>query len=118
MHLCKEYQIRHGQFMEWPPEDRAKALAHLVEEGQRCSSCGTAAWEWEENPYAYEPIAQLCKGCYLKDTTQEDSKNLPGTTIVLEPTSAITPQERMRRLEWEKRLADEEIAEMKKRPRE
>ena len=115
MALCKEYAIPHSTFLEWEPEDRAKALALLIEEGQRCQMCGTAGWEWEENPYAYEPIAHLCKGCYLKDTAQEDSKNLPGTTVVLEASSSISPETRAQRLEWEKRNAHDELIALKKR---
>lgn len=90
-------------FLEWAPEDRAKAMAFAMEENTRCQMCGTATWEWDEDPHAYEPIAHLCKGCYLKDTAQEDSKNLPGTTIVLEPASAISAEERLRRVEYERR---------------
>lgn len=98
----------------WSPEDRAKALALFVEESQRCQMCGTAGWEWEENAHAYEPIGKLCHGCYLKDTVQEDSKNLPGTTIVLEPTASITTDVREQRLRWERRLAQEEHAQRKR----
>lgn len=49
--------------------------------------CGTADWEWAENQYAYEPQAKFCKGCYLKDITQETSDNLPGTTVALIPAA-------------------------------
>lgn len=98
--------------MEWTPEDRAKALAFAMEENSRCQMCGTADWEWDENPYAYEPIARRCQGCYLKDTAQEDSKNLPGTTIVLEPASAISMDERERRFEYERRTRQDELADL------
>ena len=47
--------------------------------------CGTAEWEWKENPYAYEPQEVWCKGCYLKDTSTETKDNLPGTSIRLVP---------------------------------
>jgi len=93
---------------EWDPEDRAKALALFVEESQRCQMCGTAEWEWEENPHAYEPIGKMCHGCYLKDTVQEDSKNLPGTTIVLEASAAITPEMREHRMKWQRKLSKDE----------
>jgi hypothetical protein len=98
--------------MGWDERDRGKALAYAIEEGSRCQMCGTASWEWEENPYAYEPVAQRCHGCYLKDTAQEDSKNLPGTTVVLVPTAAISPAERERRLEYERRSRRDEHADL------
>lgn len=113
--LCQKYQITHTQYMHWEPDDQAKALAFFIEESQRCQMCGTASWEWEDNPYAYEPIAQLCKGCYLKDTAQEDSKNLPGTQIVLEPSAAITYEMRAVQLERRKRALRDELAELRRR---
>lgn len=101
-------------FLEWSPEDKAKALAFLIEEGQRCQMCGTAPWEWEENTYAYDPIAHLCRGCYLKDTAQEDSKNLPGTTIVLEPYGTVSLEEKQRRYEYERRTREDEKRDLTK----
>jgi hypothetical protein len=115
MALCQKYRIPHSVFLEWDEDDRAKALAFAIEEGQRCQMCGTAPWEWDENKYAYEPTAQLCKGCYLKDTAQEDSKNLPGTTVVLVPSSAITSEDRERRLELERRARRDELEDLRRR---
>jgi hypothetical protein len=60
-------------------------------------------------------VAQFCKGCYLKDTANEDSKNLPGTTIVLEPASAITPQMRELRVLREKRAMRDALEETRRR---
>lgn len=115
MSLCQKYRITHSMFMNWEPEDQAKALAFLIEDGQRCQSCGTAEWEWDENPYAYEPSAHMCKGCYLKDTATEDSKNLPGTTIVLEPAATITPEMREQRFEREARAMRDMVEETRRR---
>lgn len=47
--------------------------------------CGTAEWEWKENEFAYEPQEVWCKGCYLKDITNETKDNLPGTTVRMVP---------------------------------
>lgn len=101
--------------MDWDPDDQAKALAFLIEEGQRCQMCGTADWEWQDNKYAYEPTAKFCKGCYLKDTAQEDSQNLPGTTVILEPATAITPALREIRAEQERKRLYDELREMRRR---
>ena len=60
-------------------------MAWKLEEAARCSLCGTADWEWAEDQYAYEPQEQWCKGCYLKDITNETKDNLPGTTVRLIP---------------------------------
>lgn len=54
--------------------------------------CGTAQWEWDESPYAYEPQEQFCKGCYLKDITRETSNTLPGTTVLLVPAEVAKRQ--------------------------
>lgn len=77
--------------------------------------CGTAPWEWEEDRYAYEPVAQRCHGCYLKDTAQEDSKNLPGTTVVLVPASSISPDDREIQLQRERRTRADELADLRRR---
>lgn len=54
--------------------------------------CGTAEWEWSENQYAYEPVHQFCKGCYLKDITRETSDTLPGTSVGLIPAEEAKRQ--------------------------
>lgn len=87
-------------------------MAFIIEDSLRCQMCGTAEWEWEENQFAYEPIAHRCPGCYLKDTAQEDSKNLPGTTVVLERSDAIELEERERRYEFERRTRADELADL------
>lgn len=84
---CTDKGIPHSKFLNWAPDDRAKALAWKLEESSRCQLCGTADWEWAENQYAYEPSNRFCKGCYLKDITNETSDTLPGTTVVLIPAA-------------------------------
>jgi hypothetical protein len=90
MRYCYEKAIPHSVFLRWEPEDRAKVLAYAMEEATRCSMCGTAPWEWEQNKYAYTAIDELCLGCYQKSVFSDTmSKSLPGTNVKLVPT---TPQ--------------------------
>lgn len=88
MRYCYERGIPHSQFLQWEPEDKAKVLAFAMEEATRCSMCGTAPWEWEENKFAYTPVDELCKGCYQKSVFSDTmSKPLPGTNVKLVPTT-------------------------------
>ena len=92
MSYCHDKGIPHSQFLSWLPEDRAKTLAYSLESAERCSLCGTAQWEWDEDPFAYEPSEKFCKGCYLRAAGQEDTKHsLPGTSVEL---SKVTPMMR------------------------
>jgi hypothetical protein len=84
MSWCSERGIPHSQLLDWANEDRAKLAAFLMESSERCVSCGTAPWEWEEDHYAYEPLPLQCHGCYLKEIAGEDEKP-PGTRITLVP---------------------------------
>lgn len=84
--FCSEHGIPHSEFLDWSAEDRAKALAFLVEKGLRCDLCGTAEWEWQQDRRAYEPVEKFCMGCYLKHMANEGSNSMPGTTIALAPT--------------------------------
>jgi hypothetical protein len=87
MSYCYEKGIPHSEFLSWPPEDRAKTMAYLLEDSSRCGMCGTAEWEWEADRRAYEPVEKVCMGCYLKHMAEESGGNkMPGTTIALEPT--------------------------------
>lgn len=77
-------------FLEWEPDDRAKVLAYTLEQASRCSMCGTAPWEWEDNRYAYTAIDEFCQGCYQKSAfTDQESKSLPGTNVKLVPTTPM-----------------------------
>lgn len=87
MSYCAEHGIPHSAFLDWLPEDRAKLIAHLLEDAERCSLCGTASWEWDENQYAYEVAEKFCKGCYQKSVSSDDRSTLPGTTMVLVPNT-------------------------------
>jgi hypothetical protein len=77
--------LPHSVLLGWDPEDRAKLIAHLLEQAGRCQLCGTSAWEWEQDPYAYAPGQDTCKGCYVKEAAAEDAPNTPGSRVVLIP---------------------------------
>lgn len=89
MSFCVERGISHTEFLSWSAEDRAKTLAYILEEAERCTLCGTAPWEWEENPFAYEPTEKFCKGCYQKEVSSHGDQ-LPGTTIELAPVTELS----------------------------
>lgn len=94
MSYCYERGIPHSEFMEWEPSDRSKVLAWKMEESAKCSMCGTGKHEWDEDRYAYEPVQQMCHGCYLKDIASETEHTLPGVTVVLLPKDAVTEEMR------------------------
>lgn len=60
-------------------------MALEVEESLVCPSCGTAEWEWEEDPYAYEPIAKICPGCEKKELARDQSDDHAGLYVTLQP---------------------------------
>ena len=71
---------------DWPPEDRAKVSAVALERAERCQMCGTAAWEWAEDPWAYDPVHHTCLGCQRKEILSADDTPMPkGTTVRLVP---------------------------------
>lgn len=90
MSYCYEKGIPHSKFLTWDAEDKAKVLAYIMEQNLRCSMCGTAPWEWEENKFAYTPVDEFCKGCYQKAMFKDtESNSLPGTNVRLTPTTPI-----------------------------
>ena len=90
MSYCYENAIPHSVFLEWEPEDKAKALAFAIEKSERCDMCGTAPWEWEENRFAYTAVDEFCKGCYQKSIFEDqESTSLPGTNVKLVPTTPM-----------------------------
>jgi hypothetical protein len=105
MAYCYDKAIPHSVFLTWSAEDRAKTLAYMGAEAEKCALCGTAPWEWEENRFAYEPEVHLCQGCYTKNSYNDSlGKTLPGTTVELVRSS---PQ----------RTAKAQIADEKRRRR-
>lgn len=90
MHYCAERGIPHSRFLdEWNPEDRAKLMAHLLDAGSRCTMCGTADWEWEENPYAYEGVIRHCQGCMIKDAMKDDAQGSYQSIELVSPEEAV-----------------------------
>jgi hypothetical protein len=80
--------------MDWEPEDRAKALAYVFEQSERCSMCGTSGWEWEANKRAYEPVLRTCLGCYYKEIAREGQEIGPGVTVMLEKPGTMQSAQR------------------------
>jgi hypothetical protein len=90
MSYCYDKGIPHSKFLTWEAEDKAKVLAYIMEQNTRCSLCGTAAWEWEENKFAYTAVDEFCRGCYQKAMYKDtESNTLPGTNVRLTPTTPI-----------------------------
>lgn len=102
MSFCTERGIPHSEFLSWSIEDREKTMAFLLEQSLTCMMCGTAEWQWEENKFAFMPVENWCKGCYLKSVSSEEAGTAPGTTIALVPT---TPERLAEQEEREKRRA-------------
>lgn len=90
LQYCDSHGLPHSTFLDWTPEDRAKALAFTMEKNTRCVMCGTAQWEWDSTQggtrFAYEPVEKYCHGCYVKTVMSEESGRNPGITIELSPT--------------------------------
>lgn len=86
MDYCGPRGIPHSEFLAWDVDDQAKALGWMAEEAQRCS-CGTAEWEWAEDPNAYEYAVKVCMGCNQIGNGQKDSeehaKAIPGVKVYL-----------------------------------
>jgi hypothetical protein len=82
--------------------DRARVIANELEEGSRCSMCGTAQWEWDEDPGAYEAVPMTCPGCKERDQVREQQDGQkPGVSIRLLPRALAqrvreTPRRRPR----------------------
>jgi hypothetical protein len=99
LQFCNEHGLPHSEFLHWNPVDRAKAIAFVIEKAQRCTMCGTAQWEWDENRFAYEPVEHRCPGCYAKDITAEGAGRNPGVTIELLPSTGVEAAKRQIRAE-------------------
>jgi len=103
MSYCHEKGIPHSEFLNWLPEDRAKTIAFILEEAGKCGLCGTAEWEWEADRRAYTPVEKVCMGCYLKHMAGEGAGQMPGTTIVLEPSHSVKSLKRLSKMKKERR---------------
>lgn len=109
MSYCHEKGIPHSKFLDWDPEDRAKALAFSLEQSSRCSMCGTAPWEWEENKFAYTAVDEFCKGCYQKAVfSDQESRSLPGTNVKLVPVTPLVKAQMAVKAKKRRNLRSEE----------
>jgi hypothetical protein len=97
MVICAEYHLPHSVFLEWEPEDRAKAIAYHLEKNERCQLCGSANWEWDQNRFAYEAVETMCQGCLRISAMQETTGNRPGVSVVLSPTGTVDHAKRLKR---------------------
>lgn len=65
--------------------------------------CGTSQSEWDEDPFAYQPMFHTCPGCMKKDLLADDDTPRPkGTTVRLVPKATA---ERLQ-FEAERRAAE------------
>lgn len=46
-------------------------MAWAAEQADKCPSCGTQPWEWDEDHRAYEAVSYQCLGC-LKTATERE----------------------------------------------
>lgn len=85
MEWCATHGVAHSDFLDWSDEDRAKLIAYILESRGRCSSCGTSQWEWDDDPFAYEAMRHVCKGCMILYAAEEDNDRSLGSRMVLIP---------------------------------
>lgn len=78
-----------------------------MEKASKCGTCGTAEWEWVEDPYAYSPVRYTCAGCRKREILLDDDDDAPkGTTVrlvdkatAIQIEMALHEQQKRRRLE-------------------
>lgn len=100
MEYCEEKAIPHSEFLaRWDPTDRAKVLAVRLERAGRCQKCGTSEWQWEADPFAFEPIAKRCKGCHLVSVVRDDlpTGDMVTEVLLVPPNTAQTMREAPKR---------------------
>lgn len=87
MAYCGPHGIPLSVFLSWPVDDQAAALGWLADERTRCSNCGTAEWEWIENPDFADAHARICPGCHRigleRKAFEKSAEYLPGLHIHL-----------------------------------
>lgn len=100
--------------------DRAKLLAFLQEEADRCPLCGTSEWEWDADPHSYHPMKKFCPGCHMVELARDSKDAQNGARVQLIPTdspqyqAALDAEEAAYRAEVEERRAAK--AEARGRP--
>lgn len=78
MAYCGPRGIPHSEFLSWPLDDQAKALGWMAEDAQKCSECGTADWEWMEDPNAYHAGPHVCRGCTAVAVARQEYASYAG----------------------------------------
>jgi hypothetical protein len=90
MAYCGPRGIPLSRFLNWPVDDQAAALWWMAEDRLRCSRCGTAEWEWEEQLDAYAAEPRTCPGCNAigleAKVWEKTAETTPGMYIRLKPT--------------------------------
>lgn len=90
---CFDHGIPHSHYLggplKWSAEDRDKNVAYLIEKSLICSLCGTGAWEWEENFYAYAPIVTSCQGCEIKDASKDEAMSASSSIALVPAAEAV-----------------------------
>lgn len=76
-----------------------------MEKSARCTLCGTADWEWEQDRYAYEPVTKLCRGCEIKESVSQQTDSRPGVSVELAPAAGVEAARRQRAAARWSRLA-------------
>lgn len=66
---------------QWTPDDAELALAWKRVQADKCSGCGTAKDEWEEDRFAYVAHTWVCPGCEnIENEKQNDPRKDQGGT--------------------------------------
>lgn len=109
--LCREYRIRHSEFLSWPESDQDKALAYERYDRSVCV-CGTRREEWDPEAggdrNAYVAMTDTCPGCQVRGDLEHDLRErdmaMSGQFVVLLPRAEA------------KRLADDQARIRASRP--
>ena len=94
-----EHALPYSEYLErWEPSDRSIVIAVTMERAERCSMCGTAQREWDDDPFAYAPERVTCPGCRARETLQSDTSEPlgKGVSVVLMTSAQITALEAKR----------------------
>lgn len=89
MAYCGPRGIALSDFLQWQEDDQQAALAWQADQSERCSHCGTAEWEWVEDPNAYATEVRVCRGCNLRGHEERSlqrnktAEHMPGIYVRL-----------------------------------
>jgi hypothetical protein len=90
MAYCGPRGIPLSTFLAWSVDDQQAALVWQSEESLKCPNCGTAEWQWEQDPNFAQAEARVCMGCQRVGTErkayEKSAEHMPGLQIRLVPT--------------------------------